>query len=409
MPSSKSTETIVLKEYVDTPAELSDEDFTFLLNEFARKISVRRALHGGHFVLNSNQYVGMICLPSGRQIECEPKIPIGNLFYMLAIAFQVQALRPETVELERLDHLLEFIANAFAELVEGRITNGLYRWYVEQEHNLPVIRGRIDFAEDIRRNHVLRHRSYCRFTEFTWDIPENQIIRQISHVLTGWPFSPTTSARFRQIDTDLTEIERTQYTETTIDHFQYHRLNQDYEKIHQLCRLFLSGASLSEQTGTHQFPAFLFDMNVVFEEFVLQVLRQKAAEGISIEYQSRVCLDRHAAIVMKPDILIRQKGMLLAAADCKYKALEENEFKNHDFYQMLAYCTATGVGKGMLFYPLHVSKIQREIEVSNSDVKIKQISVDLSQDLASMIRASEEFAVEVLELATSARCSTSFN
>jgi hypothetical protein len=68
---------------------------------------------------------------------------------------------------------------------------------------------------------------------------------------------------------------------------------------------------------------------------------------------------------------------------------------------MLAYCTATNVGRGMLFYPLHLCQIQKEIEISNSAVKIRQINIDLGSDLAGMIRSSDQFALEVFRLATS--------
>ncbi len=45
----------------------------------------------------------------------------------------------------------------------------------DQQDNLGVVRGRIEFARDIRENYVLRQRTYCRYSELIWDIPENQV------------------------------------------------------------------------------------------------------------------------------------------------------------------------------------------------------------------------------------------
>ena len=230
-------------------------------------------------------------LPSGEQIEIHPKIPIRNLFYMLAIAFQAPPFRSEMARLSRLEEILEFIANFFAELVEERIASGLYRWYVEREDNVRAIKGRVNFPEDFRRNFISRQLTYCRFDEFTWDIPENQIVRQVIHLLSGWKFRSGTCLRLRQIDSELGEITRTRFSPSAIDLITYHRLNEDYRHLHHLCRLFLEGSSLSENVGTLDFRAFLLDMNKLFEEFICQLLRERIPREFGVELQERIYLD----------------------------------------------------------------------------------------------------------------------
>ncbi len=56
---------------------------------------------------------------------------------------------------------------------------------VEEEANLPTVRGRILVAADLHWNAVLRHRTYCRFTTYSWDLRENQIVRHVVHLLSG--------------------------------------------------------------------------------------------------------------------------------------------------------------------------------------------------------------------------------
>ena len=245
--------------------------------------------------------------------------------------------------------------------MEERIGNGLYRWYVEREDNLPTIRGRINFAEDAQQNYVLRQRSFCRFDDFTWDIPENQIVRQVTHCLTGWKFRPELRLRLGQIDAELSEISRTQFLAKDVDRIHYHRLNEGYRHVHQLCRLFLEGASLFEDLGVFSFRAFLLDMNKLFEEFVCQVLRDRVPGRLRVDSQESVYLARGRKILMRPDVLIRRAGTIALAADCKYKRLGSDEFKNHDVYQLLAYCTATNTQRGLLVYPLHLRNTSDEV------------------------------------------------
>jgi 5-methylcytosine-specific restriction enzyme subunit McrC len=263
---------ILLKEYEDQSVSLAEADAEFISKYLVGKISINRDFRGTKFVLNAGQHVGVIVLPSERRIEIRPKIPVTNLFYMLAVAFHLPTFRAEIAKSERLDDIFEFIANVFAGFVEERVNAGLYRWYIEERENLAHLRGRIEFAEDSRQNHILRQRTYCRFDEFSWDIPENQVIRQVCHLLSGWNFTPKTCQRLAQIDAELAEITRSRFSAGDVGKFQYHRLNEDYRDLHQLCRLFLDAASVSEDVGAFRFRAFLVDMNKLFEDFVCAVL-----------------------------------------------------------------------------------------------------------------------------------------
>jgi 5-methylcytosine-specific restriction enzyme subunit McrC len=98
---------------------------------------------------------------------------------------------------------------------------------------------------------------------------------------------------------------------------------------------------------------------------------------------------------MKPDILIRRAGVTILAADCKYKRLESDEFKNHDVYQLLAYCTATDTRRGLLVYPLHLQSAEDKLQILNTDVLIRQISLDLGKELGEFVQSCDSFAKEI--------------
>jgi 5-methylcytosine-specific restriction enzyme subunit McrC len=332
-------------------------------------------------------------LPSGRRVECRPKVPIQNFFYMLAVSFDLEpSFLDETAAFQRIDEIFEFVIRYFAELVDLRIRDGLYRNYRETEDNLAVIRGRIGFDQDLRLNHILRHRTYCQFTEFTWDIAENQIIRQVVDLVRHWATKPDLRGELLRIDRLLSEVTPTQHTPGLIDQFTYHRLNDDYEPIHKLCRLFLEGSTLSEDEGIFVFRTFLFNMNDLFERFVTASLRQRLLRGLQLVPQQVIHLDDGHRIRMRPDIVIRQRGIPVLVADCKYKRLGEEEYEHPDNYQMLAYCTALGLERGILIYPRHEVVVQTTSAVQNSPVRIEQITVDLNVERWA-------FAIEVDRLA----------
>jgi len=100
---------------------------------------------------------------------------------------------------------------------------------------------------------------------------------------------------------------------------------------------------------------------------------------------------------MRPDIIVSEAGSVVLVADCKYKRLEPSEFKNHDVYQMLAYCTATGVQRGFLIYPLHATVIQDGVEVRNTQTIIEQLTIDLGkEEIKELNQECDELADRIL-------------
>ena len=392
------TDAIHLEEYKDTECDLRPEDADFIASELREKIAIRRVLHGAHFVLNPRQFVGVVVLPSGRRLESSPKVPVRNLFYMLAVAFDLGSpFRDEATGLERLDELLEFVVTHFADLVEERVHRGLYRDYVDTEENLGAVRGRIVIAEDLRNNYILRHRTYCRFSEFTWDVPENQVVRQVVHHLASWDLRPELRLRLRRLDGVLGEVRPTTLPASVLDRMRYHRLNEDYRQIHQLCRLFLEGASLSEDEGPIDFRTFLIDMNRLFEAFVTQELRDRTSNGIAVEGQVPIHLGRDKKVPMRMDILLRERARPRLVADCKYKRLVSSGAQNHDVYQVLAYCTAANVRRGALIYPAHEAVVPDEVAVRHTGVRIRRMVIDLGRKGPELMAECNTFAGQLVD------------
>lgn len=391
------TGTLRLAEHEDRLVALDREDAEYLAREFGRSIAIRRDFAATGYVVNPHQFAGVLVLPSGTRLELVPKVPIGTLFSMLAVAYGLPSpFRDEPAAFDDLDDLLEFVAAHFAGLTEDRIAAGLYRAYVEQEGNLAAVRGRIAVAADVRHNHVLRHRTWCRFAELTWDVPENQIVRQVVHLLDGWVRRPELRLRLRRIDRLMGEVTPTHLGASALDRVAYHRLNDDYRPLHRLCRLFLDGASLSEAEGGFRFRAFLLDVNRLFEAFVTQVLRERVRPPVTVGDQERLFLGQDKRVPMRADIVVRSGGAPVLVVDCKYKRSEAGSVHETDVYQLLAYCTALGLSRGLLIYPRHVAAIQDEVRIQNSAVRIRRASLDLRGSPGDLRAACDDLAERTL-------------
>ena len=95
--------TITLREYQDQSVALASEDVTFITEQLKGRVEIRRSLRGTDYVLNPNQFVGVVALPSGQRLESYPKVPVQSLFYMLAVAFNLPSpFLPEWAEFDEL-------------------------------------------------------------------------------------------------------------------------------------------------------------------------------------------------------------------------------------------------------------------------------------------------------------------
>lgn len=62
-------------------------------------------------------------------------------------------------------------------LVSKRVRCGLYQSYVEHEDILVFFKGRLFAGQHIRHNLARPDHAYCRYTQQTCDIDDNQIIK----------------------------------------------------------------------------------------------------------------------------------------------------------------------------------------------------------------------------------------
>ena len=390
-----------LTEYEVKRTRLPAIDRDYLAARFGSRIGVRQELVDGEIldVIDPGPNVGVVTLPSGRRLECSPKIEAANVFYMLSVAYELPDFLPERAAFDDLRHVFEFVVQHSADLTEDRIRHGLYRSYLERQDNLSRLRGRIVFSRDVPLNFAQRHHVYCEFSELSWDVPENQVVRQVAAQFSNWPFRRQLLSQLTDIDAVMADVSPTSHTTGVLDQISYNRLNEDYRPLHNLCRILMEYTSLHEEEGMIEFPAFLIDMNKLFEIFVTKLLAQELGPPVTVRGQRTTHLGYGDKVRMVPDVTIDRNGKREGILDTKYKKLGSEEFRNSDIYQVLAYCVAQHCPRGLLVYPLHLTEIDDRVEVCNSPIGINQLSIPLGGSLPKLKTNLDEFVDKVREWA----------
>ena len=134
--------------------------------------------------VQAKNYVGVICLPSGFQIEILPKLDApadklrGLVVEMLRTLkdFAGKKFLDASLDTERLN-LHEIFIGIYLETVAELVKRGLKSSYVVREDNLNFFKGKLLVNENFRRNFVHREKFFVAFDEYSIDRPEHRLIK----------------------------------------------------------------------------------------------------------------------------------------------------------------------------------------------------------------------------------------
>ena len=323
--------------------------------------------------IRARSWVGVIRFQN-FEVRITPKLAGGNagVVQMLTLTSGLSALRRNRgrryLDVEESVHLFDLIALLFAEACERIIQGGLLHDYVEQESDLPVLRGRLMVGQQVRRHYGRVDLLACRYDDHLTDIVENQILAAALTLCRSRVSHPTVRLHVHRLHTLFAA---TCSPEKLIDlksiraGMNYHRMNEHYREAHELAWLLFESMGVDDllEAGQTRSFAFLLDMNQLFERFVARFVRhalQRTTYRIYPQKRDRSIIwdlmQKRPYTHIVPDILIESGDGRRLAVDAKYKLYDERQLSTADIYQSFLYAYAyNDAGRhkpaAMLLYP----------------------------------------------------------
>ncbi|MCL1058687.1 McrC family protein [Shewanella gelidimarina] len=355
---------------------LDDECFDalkrlMLCNESDHNQIFRYGFEKRQEVLVCQNYVGVICLPNGDQLEILPKISKTStasddhdgelkiirhaLINMLKATRHIpsKVANNASLNMTRMP-LLDVFILLFLEEVANLIKRGVARSYQSTEDNLPFLKGKLLVSQQIKHNLVLKHKHYLAFDDFSANRPENRLIR--SALL--WAIkrvTPNTKQLCHEYLFHLNDIPESKSIRQDIRSWQRGRHVRHYESIRPWIEMIFSEQSPTSTAGKSQMLSMLFPMERVFEDYVALKLKQQLHDcEVKSQVRQEYLLSHKAPAAdkarmlfqLKPDLHITHNDnetVSVVIGDTKWKLIDEklpNEkygIKEADIYQMLAY------------------------------------------------------------------------
>ena len=111
-------------------------------------------------------------------------IPVQNIYYMLAYAFQVLNENGyKDIAAEQFNNVRELCAAILTRGVSLQLKRGLGKEYIPQTEPLSSLRGKIDISESMKTQSMLRKQLVCTYDDFTVNSYMNRILKSTMELL----------------------------------------------------------------------------------------------------------------------------------------------------------------------------------------------------------------------------------
>ena len=389
-----------LEEFIHAFA--GDDEYSDAL-EFL-KISFRRNVGD---IISVNNYVGLIQMHNGYQIQVLPKIDFGDdpdskneetkrVFLRMLRSmkdFPSKVFNEANLKMDRMT-LYEIFINMYLQEVRTLVKHGIKSAYIAREDNLNFYKGKLVVNEHIKRNAAHGERFYVCYDEYLVDRAENRLVKATLLKLQGITNSAQNQKEIRQLLTSFEMVRPSVNHQKEFSKVVINRNTKDYDMLMRWSRVFLLNKSFTTFSGGTNARALLFPMEKVFESYVAQQLKKALVElgwEVSTQDKGYYLFDSPRQFALRPDIVITREDGSIIILDTKWKSLVDKPRINYgisqaDMYQMYAYSKKYNTPEIWLLYPVN-SEMRNHQDISfDSDdgVNVRLFFVDVAEIENSM-------------------------
>ena len=240
------------------------------------------------------------------------------------------------------------------------IQRGLKSDYTAMQDNEPCVRGKIVFSEHIRKNLLHQERIFVEYDVFSVDCPENRLVKSTALYLQRHATDLQNRKDLRIVLSVMEQVPVSQNVEQDFQRCGQSRSMADYQRLLELCQVFLQGKSFTAFSGEEAALALLFPMERVFESYVAAVLRRNLDSRkyrVHVQAKGKYLFELpQKQFALRPDLVIEDLNSgERTVLDTKWKLLSP-QWHNYgisqaDMYQMYAYQKEYAAKQTVLLYP----------------------------------------------------------
>ena len=204
-------------------------------------------------------------------------IPIQNIYYMLSYAFRTLTKQGyREMSTEKFPNTADLMTEILIAGISQQLKRGLGRAYIEQMEDIPVIRGRVNITESVKRQTMINRKLSCVYDDFSVNNSKNRIIKSTALLLLRADVAKQRKSRLRKLLVYYDKVELIDLR--TVDwNIHYDRNNQTYRMLISICYLVVKGLLQTQADGKTKIMDFLDDQQMyhLYEKFILEYYKKE--------------------------------------------------------------------------------------------------------------------------------------
>lgn len=320
---------------------------------------------------------------------------IKNIYYMLTYAFQIlKQSNYDEVAAEEFENIQDLFAAILAKGIAQQLKQGLHREYISKCADLSKMRGKLNIRETIYNKRKRLQKLNCEYDELSENNIFNQILKTTAmNLLRQKSVSAEHRVALKKVMLFFGEVNCVETSCIQWSRLRYHRDNQNYKMLLNICYFVLDGLLLSDEKGKYKMATFLDEqhMSRLYEKFVLEYYRYHHPDLRAAASQVSWNLDDGVTDflpIMQTDITLRHGNKILII-DTKYYSHTMQVQYNHrtlhsnNLYQIFTYVKNQDVGRtgnvaGMLLYAKTEEAVTPDCDYQMGGNKISVKTLDLN-------------------------------
>jgi 5-methylcytosine-specific restriction enzyme subunit McrC len=316
--------------------------------------------------LKFKNYVGVIQV-DGLTIEILPKIDSHEedkdlwqavLIDMLKATRKLKVQQVGNAHVSKQNiHLLDLYFEWYLSEVDHLIRQGLIKQYYKETKNIKALKGKLEFSGHIQKNLIHKERFYTTHQVYNKDHLLHQILAYALEVIEHFSKGSYLYSKCKSVQLDFPEVSKCHIGKNTFTEVRSNRKNAPYRMALEIAKFIILQYAPNISSGEEKMLALLFDMNSLWEEYVLVKLKNAAAERKGFEIFGQKSKTFWQGITIRPDIVIEKDGETFVI-DTKWKNIKYSKPSTQDLRQMYVYNDYWDSYKAVLLYPSETKNLR---------------------------------------------------
>lgn len=336
-------------------------------------------------------------------------IPIENIYYMLAYAFNVIDLDEYTnIDTDKFSNVKDLYIEILRIGVPPLIKRELKRDYINSWDISSSIKGKIDITNSIKNNTLKNRKLYLIHDEFSEDILVNQIIKSTIMNIMKYPNIPLTTRKvFNDTLYTLKEVRTIRVNKSCWETLNLSKYSLRYNFILNVCKNLYLNLIFSEIKGNDLSITINDEQRIssLFEKFIFNFYSRESSYKVShpVIYWDTDNGYNEGLPIMQTDLLLTSKRNHLIIDTKFYNQNMQSRFNNNNsemkqissnMYQIYTYVNnfkSINVN-GMILYAKTNNELQPDHIYKINGHKIIVKNINLNQHFSEIKRDLLKYA-----------------